>query len=65
MTAIHSRVVATTDRLSSEGVQRGQVGYVVNVWKDGALEIEFMRPDGTTIWLGPMSENEVAVADAE
>ena len=61
MTAIYRRVAAATDRLSSEGVQRGQVGYVVEVWKDGALEVEFMRPDGTTIWLGPMTEDEVAV----
>jgi len=65
VTTIYSRVTAATDRLSSEGVQRGQVGYVVEVWKDGALEVEFMRPDGTTTWLGPMAEDEVAVADAE
>jgi hypothetical protein len=58
---IYSRVLACTDRLDPDGVQRGQRGYVVEDYGDGDYEVEFSRPDGTTIWLGAMSEAELEI----
>ena len=42
------RVEITTDRFAAEGAPRGTVGYVVERWYDGALEVEVMRSDGST-----------------
>jgi hypothetical protein len=39
----------TTDRyLASEGVGRGAIGFILDVYDDG-YDVEFSRPDGTTI----------------
>jgi hypothetical protein len=42
------RVEIGTDRFASEGAPRGTVGYVIERWNDGALEVEVMRSDGST-----------------
>lgn len=34
-------VVALTENLESEGLRRGEVGTVVELWADGVFEIEF------------------------
>jgi hypothetical protein len=34
-------VVALTEDLDSEGLRRGEVGTVVEQWKDGVFEVEF------------------------
>jgi predicted component of viral defense system (DUF524 family) len=51
MTAIvkeHDRVVLTAD-LPAEGMEVGDVGTVVHVYRDGlALEVEFVALDGHT-----------------
>jgi len=37
-----------TDRYLSEGVGQGAIGFILEVYDDG-YEVEFSRPDGTTI----------------
>jgi hypothetical protein len=39
-------VVALTEALPNEGLRRGEVGTVVDQWKDGVFEVEFS--DDTT-----------------
>ena len=34
-------VVALTEALPDEGLRRGEVGTVVDQWKDGVFEVEF------------------------
>ncbi|HLM57929.1 MAG TPA: DUF4926 domain-containing protein [Pyrinomonadaceae bacterium] len=34
-------IVALTENLESEGLRRGEVGTVVDQWKDGVFEVEF------------------------
>ena len=43
-----SPIRLVTDRYLSEGVGRGAIGFILEVYDDG-YEVEFSRPDGTTI----------------
>jgi hypothetical protein len=52
-----SPVRLTTDRFLSKGVGRGAIGFILDVYEDG-YEVEFSRPDGTTIaWFAVKSED--------
>ena len=42
------RVEIVTDRFGVQGVPSGTIGYVIERWADGALEIEVVNPDGST-----------------
>jgi len=44
----YDRVEVVTDRFTDDGVTRGSIGYVIERWPDGALEVEIMNPDGST-----------------
>lgn len=39
-------VVAVMENLSAAGVRRGEVGTVVEEWKDGVFEVEFSDDSG-------------------
>ncbi len=39
-------VVALIEDLDSEGLRRGEVGTVVDQWKDGVFEVEFSDNSG-------------------
>lgn len=39
-------VVALTEDLDSQGLKRGEVGTVVEQWKDGVYEVEFSDNSG-------------------
>jgi hypothetical protein len=39
-------VVALMENLESEGLRRGEVGTVVEEWKDGVFEVEFSDNSG-------------------
>lgn len=41
-------VVALIENLESEGLRRGEVGTVVEEWKDGVFEVEFSDNSGKT-----------------
>jgi len=41
-------VVALTEDVDSEGLRRGEVGTVVEQWKDGVFEVEFSDDTGKT-----------------
>ncbi len=52
-----SPVRLTTDRYRSKGVGRGAVGFILDVYENG-YEVEFSRPDGTTIaWFAVKPED--------
>lgn len=49
-----------TDRHQSEGVDRGAIGVVVDVWGDGFYEVEFSNPaTGETIALSTLPESAI------
>ena len=57
-----SPVRLTTDRfVVSEGVSRGAIGVILDVYDDG-YEVEFSRPDGTTIAWFAVTPDDVEVA---
>ena len=39
-------VVAVTEDIAEHGLRRGEVGTVVDRWKDGAYEVEFSDDSG-------------------
>ena len=39
-------VVALVENLDSEGLRRGEVGTVVEKWKDGVFDVEFSENSG-------------------
>ena len=39
-------VVALMENLDSEGLRRGEVGTIVEEWKDGVFEVEFSDDSG-------------------
>ena len=41
-------VVALVEDLDSEGLRRGEVGTVVENWKDGVFEVEFSDNSGNS-----------------
>lgn len=66
-----SLVRLRTDRYCAEGVASGAIGVILDVYDD-AYEVEFSRPDGTSIaWFAvdrdevePYHVPDVAVGDA-
>ena len=55
----HDRVVLSTS-LPSEGLEAGDVGTVVHVYKDGeAYEVEFVTLDGHTAAVATLEESQV------
>jgi hypothetical protein len=39
-------VIALMEELDSEGLRRGEVGTIVEQWKDGVFEVEFSDDSG-------------------
>jgi hypothetical protein len=50
-----------TDRFRDEGVPKGAIGVILDVYDD-AYEVEFSRPDGTTIAWFAVDQDEVEPA---
>jgi hypothetical protein len=48
MFAPYDRVEIATDRFAEEGAHRGAIGFVIERWPDGSLEVEVMNSDGST-----------------
>jgi len=59
MIAEHERVVLTTN-VPAEGLESGDVGTVVHVYKDGlAYEVEFTTLDGKTAAVATLEATQV------
>ena len=54
-----SAVRLTSDEFLSEGAGIGAIGYVLEVYDNGDLEVEFSRPDGVTIALHTLKESHL------
>lgn len=61
----YDRVEITTDRLAGLGAPRGAIGYVIERWPDGALEVEVMFSDGSTRAQVVASPSELRSAPAD
>jgi hypothetical protein len=58
-----SSVRLLNDDHAEDGVPRGAVGVVLDVYEDGDYEVEFSREDGTTIAWFAVRANEVEPAN--
>jgi hypothetical protein len=59
MIAEHERVVLTTN-IPAEGLESGDVGTVVHIYKDGlAYEVEFTTLDGKTAAVATLEATQV------
>ncbi len=45
----YSRVRVRTERFSNEGVRKGDLGFIIEAYPDGAYEVEFCDPQGITV----------------
>lgn len=55
----YSRVKIVSSRFISEGVSAGSHGYIIDVYPDGAYEVEVSAPDGTTVALLIAKEDDL------
>jgi hypothetical protein len=59
-----SSVRLLSDEHVDQGVARGAVGVILDVYETGDYEVEFSRPDGTTISWFSVHPEEVELIDA-
>ncbi|GEM_PF-865062 len=59
----YSRIRLLTPNYESEGVPLGSIGYLIETYSDGAYEVEFSAPDGTTIAQLVLNEAEIQLAE--
>ncbi len=55
----YSLVELLTDRYQERGVSVGAIGTILEVYEEGAYEVEFSRQDGTTIAWFAVLQTEV------
>ncbi len=63
MLSNYSRIRLISDNYKDEGVPENSVGYIIETYDDGAYEVEFSEPDGTTIALLALKESELELAE--
>ena len=61
----YTRVRLLTDVYAAEGAQRGALGYIIEVYDDGAYEVEFSHPDGVTYAQIVAREDDLAVDEPQ
>jgi Domain of unknown function (DUF4926) len=61
----YSAVELLTDHYHDRGVSVGAIGTILEVYNQEAYEIEFSRPDGTTIAWFAVPQNEVRALPTE
>jgi hypothetical protein len=54
-------VVALTEDIPDEGLRRGQVGTVIDVWEPNAFEVEFSDLNGITYAMLPLHPEQLMV----
>ncbi len=59
----YSRIRLISDNYKDEGVPENSIGYIIETYDDGAYEVEFSEPDGTTIALLVLRESELELAE--
>lgn len=59
---MYSPVRVTTDRFRSEGAPTGTIGCVIDVYDDGAYEVEVAGPTGETVAQFVAREGELELA---
>jgi hypothetical protein len=52
-------VVALVEDIDSEGLRRGDVGTVVEMWKDGVFEVEFSDGTGKAHAFAALKPNQI------
>jgi hypothetical protein len=59
----YARVRLVSDRLEADGVSRGSLGYIVEVYED-AYEVEVSDGSGRTVFLGAVPDIDLELVDA-
>lgn len=61
----YTRVRLLTDTYVAEGARPGALGYIIEVYADGAYEVEFSDADGVTVAQIVAREEDLAVDEPE
>ena len=56
-------VVTASEALPEFGIHAGMTGTVVEVYQDGAVEVEFCDQNGVTLIHAAMQPSQIALAD--
>ncbi len=59
----YSEVRLLSDAYQSDGLSKGAIGYIIEVWEEGVYEVEFSNPAGTTIALLALPESEIELSE--
>lgn len=52
-------VVAVLEDVPQHGLRRGEIGTVVELWKDGAFEVEFSYTSGKAYAFAPLRADQL------
>jgi Domain of unknown function (DUF4926) len=60
---LYQRVRLINDRHVDEGISKNALGYIIEIYEDNSLELEFSNEEGITIATIVVSENEIELAE--
>ena len=53
----------TTDRYNDEGLKKGDIGYILEIYDENNFEVEFSDNNGITIMLCSFSRNDLELVE--
>ena len=59
----YSLVRLNSDKYQSEGIEEGSKGYIVDIFDGPHYYVEFSEPDGSTIALLTLTEDEIQLLE--
>lgn len=60
---LYQRVRLMNNRHVDEGISENALGYIIEIYEDNSLELEFSNEEGITIATIVVSENEIELAE--
>jgi hypothetical protein len=60
---LYQRVRLMNNEHVDEGISKNALGYIIEIYEDNSLELEFSNENGITIATIVVSENEIELAE--
>lgn len=62
---VYTRVILLSDAYFAQGIYRGAIGYIIEIYGDNEYEVEFSDPTGTTIAQIVVNRNDIKSAESD
>lgn len=59
----YEKIQMINDKYISDGINKGDIGYILEIYDDEFCEVEFSEKDGTTYALQAISKNDFVLMD--